>query len=71
MSSKRAQRRKACTGKSRHADQAGAAVALRKLRQAHGPTGQVSAYHCQHCGGWHIGHTPGRNGIGSAWGAPR
>lgn len=71
MSSKRAQRRKACTGKARHATQAGAQIALRQLRRQHGHTGQLSAYRCPHCGAWHIGHTPGRNGIGSAWGQPQ
>lgn len=71
MSSKRAQRRKACAGKVRHADQAGAAIALRKLRQAHGHMGQLSTYRCAHCGTWHLGHGPGANGIGSAWGRPK
>lgn len=71
MSSKRALRRKQCDGKARHAEQAGARIALRRLREMHGHTGQLSPYHCPHCGGWHVGHTPGANGIGSGWGINR
>lgn len=68
MASKRAQRRRQCNGKRRHASYDNALIAVRKLRQQHGHVGQVSPYHCKHCGAWHIGHTPGRNGLGSAWG---
>ncbi len=71
MSSKRAQRRKACSGKARHHSMEFARIALRRLREQHGHTGQMSAYRCCHCGSFHIGHTPGHNGIGSAWGQPR
>lgn len=49
MSSKRAIRRRACTGKKRHATLADAA-------QMAG--GGMMAYRCQFCGGFHIGHPP-------------
>ncbi|MGE0333217.1 MAG: hypothetical protein AB7P37_21260 [Ramlibacter sp.] len=63
MSSKRAIRRrlqrKACQGKVRHANEAGANVALRKLRRTGTTDGVMQAYACRFCGGWHIGHVPG------------
>lgn len=62
VASKRAQRRKACAGKVRHAEEGHAYAALRRMRHAHqADNSHHSAYHCPHCGGWHIGHTPGRN----------
>jgi len=53
MSSKRAQRRKACIRKARHDTRAEATEAAR-VRTA----GRfwMHAYPCPHCSGWHIGH---------------
>lgn len=59
MSSKRALRRKQCKGKVRHETEAYALIALRNTRSI----GNLSAYSCRFCGGWHIGHTPGKQGI--------
>lgn len=61
MSSKRAIRRKSCSGKIRHADLAAAQRAIYRLNRDKGYQGPMSAYKCSHCGGWHIGHTPGKN----------
>ena len=60
MASKRAKRRKACTGKVRHASQGAAVYAARMLRQKNLEMGVLHAYRCQFCGGFHIGHPPGR-----------
>jgi hypothetical protein len=61
VASKRRIRRKACDGKVRHKDAAGAKIAMRKT--AHGAaaarTSGLNAYQCPHCQGWHIGHTRG------------
>lgn len=67
MASKRHLRRKQCEGKARHTTAAGAFIAIRKLHQKHGHRGQMGVYRCPHCGKYHIGHQPGRNGIGSRW----
>ena len=42
-----------CLGKQRHSTQADALRHRRNLRRRNG--GKVSAYHCPHCGGWHVG----------------
>lgn len=56
MSSKRAKRRRGCSGKARHATQNDANYAAAKVR---GSSGQlVSSYKCRFCKGWHIGHVP-------------
>lgn len=61
MSSKRAIRRKQCTGKVRHDTQEHALVAVRALVKKYaGNIGHLSPYRCGFCGGWHVGHTPGR-----------
>jgi hypothetical protein len=57
MSSKRAQRRKACTGKARHDSQADATEAARV--QTAGRF-WMHAYPCPFCAGWHIGHPTAR-----------
>lgn len=59
MSSKRALRRKQCKGKVRHQTEKFAEIAVRNTRS----TGNLSAYRCSFCGGWHIGHTPGKQGM--------
>lgn len=60
MSSKRAVRRKACKGKFRHADAGAARSELSRLIRSKGYNGAMNAYACRWCGGWHIGHTPGK-----------
>jgi hypothetical protein len=55
MASKRRLRRKSCTGKIRYNDQSSAAAQAfraRVFRQA----GNVRAYLCKFCNGYHIGH---------------
>lgn len=58
MSSKRAQRRKACTGKVRHATQEAAIAALKVLTRQKGWQGYMAPYRCKFCGGFHFGHAP-------------
>lgn len=53
MASKRRLRRKACTGKVRHASQDDANLAKYKS----GFKG-VIPYRCKHCNGFHLGHPP-------------
>lgn len=66
MSSKRAIRRRACTGKQRFACWEEAFVAMKALLRNKGTDGcrPMNAYRCRFCGGWHYGHAPGtfRNG---------
>ena len=50
----------ACKGKVRHETSASARLALHFLNMAKGYQGPMDAYGCQFCGGWHIGHRPGR-----------
>lgn len=57
MSSKRRIRRKSCKGKVRHTCLEHAHAALRALRKV--DEDRMSAYRCQFCGGFHVGHTPG------------
>ena len=58
MSSKRALRRRACSGKVRHADRRDAGVALSRLRRRVPGLGEANVYPCGFCGGFHVGHTP-------------
>lgn len=59
MSSKRAQRRQACTGKTRFTSFSGAHLAMRALIRKVGSDGwPMNAYRCRFCGGYHFGHTP-------------
>jgi hypothetical protein len=51
MSSRRALRRKACSGKIRHASMGAAWIAAMKT------DGGVRPYKCRHCPGYHIGHS--------------
>jgi rubrerythrin len=60
MSSKRAIRRRACTGKVRHIDAAAAARALFLLNKTKGYQGPMNTYRCRFCGGYHIGHRPAK-----------
>lgn len=56
MASKRALRRKECSGKKRHASHGNAMVAVHLGGDAYRG---CAPYLCQHCGNWHIGHPPG------------
>lgn len=67
MASKRRLRRRECEGKARHTERGHAMIALRRLHQMHGHQGQLHVYRCPHCGGFHVGHRPGCNGMGKAW----
>ncbi len=58
MASKRAQRRKTCTGKVRHATQDAAIAALKALTRQKGWQGLLVPYRCPFCNGFHFGHAP-------------
>jgi hypothetical protein len=58
MSSKRNLRRKQCERKIRHAS-AGAARHFGQQIVRRGGD-ELNVYHCEFCGGWHLGHTPAR-----------
>jgi len=59
VSSKRHMRRKACDGKRRHANHAEAVAHIASLYRSGRKTGgEMGAYHCHFCKGWHVGHTP-------------
>jgi len=57
MASKRAIRRRACEGKRRYASRPEAKRAIFNAWR-HGTVG-LNYYHCEFCGGIHIGHLPG------------
>ncbi|RYM66295.1 hypothetical protein BSR03_01515 [Serratia proteamaculans] len=67
MASKRRLRRKQCEGKRRHKNFDCAMKEIRLLHQRHGHQGQLQPYRCPFCSMFHVGHTPGRNGIGSGY----
>jgi hypothetical protein len=54
MASKRAKRRRSCTGKRAFPSQAAAIAAARALWRAKGE--RVQAYRCHWSSHWHIGH---------------
>ena len=58
MSSKRRVRRKACTGKIRHATFADAVAAARSLYRANGE--YLTPYRCRFGHHYHTGHAPAR-----------
>lgn len=58
MASKRAIRRRACTGKARHRTADFARIALARLYGRVGYTGRMNVYRCPFCNGFHIGHAP-------------
>ena len=60
MASKRAQRRKACTGKVRYETSDAARDGLRSLIRNKGYQGLMTPYRCSFCNGFHIGHPPAR-----------
>jgi hypothetical protein len=57
VSSKRAIRRRACGKKTRHATEADARAHIAALHHKKGYQGQMRAYRCPFCHGWHVGHT--------------
>ena len=59
MSSKRAVRRKSCSGKVRYDDIELAWKAVR-ASGARDNSGWILPYKCRFCGGYHIGHAPKR-----------
>ena len=58
MASLRRVRRKACTGKIRHATAEDARSALGALFWKRGYLGHMNVYRCRFCNGFHIGHAP-------------
>ena len=57
MASKRAKRRKACTGKQRYAGKRAAVTAVNSMARVRGRHGRpefVRPYPCDLCGGWHL-----------------
>jgi hypothetical protein len=56
MASKRRQRRKACQGKSAHADRSGALIAARRTTKYTQVGDWLRPYLCPHCHKWHVGH---------------
>lgn len=59
MSSKRALRRRACSGKRRYESEAAAREGVRLLRR-HGVTDWLTPYRCAFCNGFHFGHPPAK-----------
>jgi hypothetical protein len=60
VSSKRRLRRKRCERKVRHGSAAAGMAAIDRMRGLGRVDGHMSVYRCATCGGWHVGHTPGR-----------
>lgn len=69
MSSRRHQRRRECERKKRYPDANAAQRAAygvarwnsQRMMFASAADMNMHAYHCPHCGGWHIGHVIGTN----------
>lgn len=61
MSSKRAHRRRSCTGKVRYPDFPGANAAMHRLLRLKGSDGWLQVYRCRFCCGYHFGHAPRRD----------
>jgi hypothetical protein len=57
MASKRAQRRRACGHKVKHATEAEAKSAIRRMHEQ-GSLGMLVPYRCRYCGAFHVGHPP-------------
>lgn len=58
MASRRHMRRRACEGKQRHVDQAGAVAHMISLKRI--GDSNLNSYKCPHCKGWHVGHRMAR-----------
>lgn len=59
MASRRCQRRRACLGKIRYDSAVAAwvaATATARSNHRRGEGGQINAYRCPFCGGYHCGH---------------
>lgn len=54
MSSKRAQRRRSCSGKVKIVEEDSAWRIAKLMTQRHGQ--MLLPYRCSWCGGWHVGH---------------
>lgn len=67
MSSKRRLRRKQCLHKNRHKCARDAGREIIAMRRRYGHQGQLSVYRCPFCSMYHVGHTPGMNGIGTGY----
>ena len=67
MSSKRRLRRKQCLHKNRHKSAQAATFEIIAILKRHGHRGHICPYRCPFCGMYHVGHTPGKNGIGSGY----
>jgi hypothetical protein len=59
MASRRAQRRRRCLGKRKYETAAAAWRDVADMRRKQ-RRNDIDAYHCLHCGGIHVGHTPKR-----------
>lgn len=55
-----ATKQRRCAGKRNHPDGAAARAHIASLEQRGTAKGAMTAYTCQHCGSWHVGHAPGR-----------
>lgn len=56
----RTHKRRACTGKQRHASPEAAQAARRAImRASKAAPGSLNCYRCQLCGGHHVGHRKG------------
>lgn len=60
MASKRALRRKSCTGKRRHESADAGLDHIGRLHRTKGYQGRMDVYHCAFCRFFHIGHSRGR-----------
>lgn len=47
-----------CDGKLRNATREDALGQIARMAGLGANPGRFEAYHCQHCGAWHIGHRP-------------
>ncbi len=47
---------RACTGKRVHQRQCDATAHVRRLVKDGQHPSRLRAYHCRHCGAWHVGH---------------
>lgn len=60
VSSKRAIRRRSCTGKQRHTSLEAVFAARRAImRASKAEAGSLNVYRCAFCGGFHVGHRKG------------
>lgn len=60
MTAKGADWARGCTGKQAFKSHDQAAPVAQRMRRKHETGCQVEAYHCKHCGDWHIGQAERR-----------